>query len=70
MARSAKSLGAGVYRTDMFSRHASWRSAPGEPTLAQAAHPGQEQIAALGDPVASGELEEKRAVEPMRDLIS
>ena len=32
--------------------------------------PGQEQIAALGDPVASGELEEERAVEPTRDLIS
>ena len=41
----------------------------GEPTLAQAARPGQEQIAALGDPVASGELEEERAVEPARDLI-
>jgi hypothetical protein len=53
----------------MFSRHASWRSAPGEPTLAQAAHPGQEQIAALGDPVASGELEEERAVEPAGTLI-
>ena len=42
----------------------------GEPTLAQASRPGQEQIAALGDPVASGELEEERAVEPTWDLIS
>jgi len=42
----------------------------GEVFSAQAARPGQEQIAALGDPVASGELEEERAVEPARDLIS
>jgi len=28
------------------------------------------QFAALGEPVASGELEEERAVEPTRDLIS
>ena len=41
----------------------------GEPAFAQAARPGQEQIAALGDPVASGELEEQRAVEPARALI-
>src|SRR5271157_5698183 len=41
----------------------------GEPALAQAARPGQEQIAALGDPVASGELEEERAVEPARIII-
>src|SRR5208282_6618838 len=40
-----------------------------EPTLAQAARPGQEQIAALGDPVTGGELEEERAVEPARTLI-
>jgi hypothetical protein len=39
MARSAKSLGAGVE-----NKH----------------RPGQEQIAALGDPVRSGELEEER----------
>ena len=31
--------------------------------------PGQEQIAALGDPVAGGELEEERAVEPAGTLI-
>jgi hypothetical protein len=41
----------------------------GEPTFAQAARPGYEQIAALGDPIASGELEEERAVEPARALI-
>jgi len=40
-----------------------------KPTFAQAARPGQEQIAALGDPVASGELEKERAVEPARTLI-
>jgi len=42
----------------------------GEPTLAQAPRPGQEQIAALRDPVASGELGKERAVEPTTDLIS
>jgi hypothetical protein len=41
----------------------------GEPTFAQAARPDYEQIAALGDPIASGELEEERAVEPGRALI-
>jgi class 3 adenylate cyclase len=41
----------------------------GEPALAQAARPGQEQIAALGDPFAGGDLEEERAVEPARTLI-
>src|SRR5208283_4856333 len=35
-----------------------------------AARPGQEQIEAIGVPVASGKLEEERAVEPTRDLIS
>ena len=29
----------------------------------------QQQIAVLGDPVAGGELEEQRAVEPAGDLI-
>ena len=42
----------------------------GEPAFAQAAGSGYEQIAALGDPVAGRELEEERAVEPTRDLIS
>ena len=69
MARSAKSLGAGVENGHVFSARLVAERA-GEPTLAQAARPGQEQIAALGDPVASGELEEERAVEPTRDLIS
>jgi hypothetical protein len=36
----------------------------GEPTLAQAAHPGREQFAALGDPVTSGELEEEPRSSP------
>jgi hypothetical protein len=40
-----------------------------KPALAQAARPGQEQIAAFGNPVAGGELEEERAVEPARALI-
>ncbi len=37
--------------------------------LAQATGPGDQQVAALGDPVAGGELEEQRAVEPARTLI-
>ena len=41
----------------------------GEPALAQATGPGDQQVAALGDPVAGGELEEQRAVEPARTLI-
>src|SRR5208283_2671628 len=41
----------------------------GEPTLAQTARPGDEQIAALGEPVAGGELEEQCAVEPAGVLI-
>ena len=41
----------------------------GEPAFAQAARPGDEQIAAFGDPVAGGELEEQGAVEPARALI-
>ena len=41
----------------------------GEPAFAQTGCPGDEQIAALGDPVAGGELEEQRAVEPTRRLI-
>src|SRR5271166_4010643 len=60
--------GAGVEDGHVFSTRLVAERAS-EPTLAQAARPGQEQIAALGDPVASGELEEERAVEPARDLI-
>jgi hypothetical protein len=41
----------------------------GEPTLAQAARPGQQQIATLGDPVACRDLEEEGAVEPAGTLI-
>jgi hypothetical protein len=40
-----------------------------QPTFAQAACPGYEQIAALGDPVAGGEFEKQGAIEPARDLI-
>jgi hypothetical protein len=40
----------------MFSRRALWPRAHAEPALAQAARAGHEQIAAFGDPVASGEL--------------
>jgi hypothetical protein len=69
MARSAKSLGTGVENGHVLSARLVTERA-GEPTLAQAARLGQEQIAALGDSVASGELEEERAVGPTRDLIS
>ena len=41
----------------------------GEPTLAEAGGAGDQQIAALFDPAAGGELEEQRAVEPARILI-
>ena len=41
----------------------------GEPTLAQAAGAGDQQIAMFGDPVAGGELKEQRPVEPARILI-
>ena len=41
----------------------------GEPALAQTAGPGDEQIAALGDPITGREFEEQRAVEPTRRLI-
>ncbi len=61
--------GAGVEDGEIFSARLVAERAS-KPALAQAARPGQEQIAALGDPVASGELEEERAVEPTRDLIS
>lgn len=52
----------------MFSRHALWPSAQASQLLPRP-RPGQEQIAALGDPVACRELEEQRAVEPARALI-
>jgi hypothetical protein len=41
----------------------------GEPTLAEAARARYEQIASLGDPVASREFEEQRAVEAARFMI-
>src|SRR5947209_13628553 len=69
MARSAKSRGMRVLEDgEVFSARLVAEGA-GEPTLAQTACPGQEQIAALGDPVAGGELEEQRAVEAARTLI-
>ena len=59
---------AGVENGDVFSARLVAERAS-EPTFAQAARPGHEQIAALGDPVAGGELEEEGAVEPARVLI-
>ena len=41
----------------------------GEPAFAQTAGPGDEQIAAFGDPVAGGEFEEQSAVEPAWVLV-
>ena len=60
--------GAGVEDGHVFSARLVAESA-GEPAFAQAARAGHEQIAAFGDPVASGELEEQRAVEAARALI-
>jgi len=59
---------AGVENGDVFSARLVAERA-GEPTLAQPAGAGYEQIAALGDPVAGGELEEQGAIEPARALI-
>ena len=53
----------------MFSRHALWPRAQASQLLPRATGPGDQQVAALGDPVAGGELEEQRAVEPARTLI-
>ena len=41
----------------------------GKPAFSQAARAGDQQITALGDPIAGGELEEQSAVEPARTLI-
>ena len=41
----------------------------GEPTLAEAGGAGDEDIAALADPAAGGELEEQRTVQATRILI-
>ena len=41
----------------------------GEPAFAQTAGPGDEQIAAFGDPVAGGEFEEQSTVEPAWVLV-
>src|SRR5271156_3586840 len=59
---------AGIEDGEVFSARLVAKGA-GEPTLAQAARPGDEQTAALGDPVAGGELEEQRAVKPAVTLI-
>ena len=40
-----------------------------EPTFAEAARSGDDEIAAFGDPVAGDEFEEQRAVETARSLI-
>ena len=47
----------------MFSRHTLWRIAQASQLLPRPLAPVRSKIAALGDPVASGELEEERAVE-------
>ncbi len=52
-----------IFPASLVSERAS------EPALAQAAGAGDEQIAPLGDPIAGGELEEQRPVEPARDLV-
>ena len=60
---------AGVENGDVFpARFVAARA--GEPALAEAACSGDEQVAAFGDPVAGGQLEEEGAVEPARDLKS
>lgn len=41
----------------------------GEPALAEPARPGDQQIAALSEPVAGGEFEKERAVEPALALV-
>ena len=41
----------------------------GKPTFPEAGGPRDQEIAPLGDPVAGGELEEQRPVEPARILI-
>jgi len=41
----------------------------GEPTLSQPARSGDEQVAALVDPVAGGEFEEQGAIEPARAVV-
>ena len=53
----------------MFSRHALWPRAQASQLFPEAGGAGDQQIAALGDPVAGGELEEQRPVEPARVLI-
>ena len=59
---------AGVENGDVFSARLVAERA-GEPAFAEAACSGDEQVAAFGDPVAGGQLEEEGAVEPARDLI-
>jgi hypothetical protein len=48
----------------MFSRHALQPSAHASQLLSQARRPGHQQIAALGNSVASREFDERRTVEP------
>jgi len=59
---------AGVEDGDVFSTRLVAERAS-QPTLAQAARAGHEQIASLGDPIARREFEEQRAVEPARRLM-
>jgi hypothetical protein len=53
----------------MSCRQAFWPSAQTKPALPEPARPGDQQIAALSDPVAGGEFKEERAVEPARALV-
>jgi len=46
-----------------LSRQAFWPRAAGEPGLADAARPGDQQVAAVFDPSAGGQLLEQRLVE-------
>jgi hypothetical protein len=59
---------AGIENEEVFSARLVAESAV-EPALALAARPDHEQIAAFGDPAASGELEEQCSVECARALI-
>jgi len=69
ISRSAKSRGMrGVENRHVFPAGLVPERA-GEPAFAQTAGPGDEQIAAFGDPVAGGEFEEQSTVEPAWVLV-
>jgi len=68
IARSAKSRACACREPTCFPGRPCAERA-GEPAFAQTAGPGDEQIAAFGDPVAGGEFEEQSAVEPAWVLV-